>query len=332
MKSVVCHDRQVKVVERERPVVKPNYVLLRTSYSMISPGTELTSIRRSGAAHSPLGYSAAGIAIEVGEGVDHIQVGQQVACYGAPYVNHSEFLSVPKHLVAPVPDQVGLKAASAAGLGAIAIHALRQSGLVFGECAVVVGLGIIGQLLARIAHAAAMKVIAVDRIEERRNALRDVGGIAVCSDVSELAETVRRVTGGIGADAVFHCAAGRQKELLDGSFDWIRDRGKIVIVGDMVMEYTRSQMFKKEADVIISRAGGPGRYDVEYERECRDYPVGYVRWTEGRNTAEYIRLLSEGLISVDALITRQASLADAAGMYADFADRPQHILGAVISY
>ncbi|WP_309119959.1 zinc-binding alcohol dehydrogenase [Paenibacillus sp.] len=332
MRSVVSHEQQVKVIEKERPVIQPNYVLMQTRYSMVSPGTELTSIRRSGSAPSSLGYSAAGIAVEVGEQVDHIRIGQPVACYGAPYVNHSEYLLVPKHLITPVPDHVDLKEAASAGLGAIAIHALRQSGLVFGEIAVVIGLGIIGQLLARIAHAAAIKVIALDLIEERRAALREVPGIAVCSSNAELEDAVARVTGNIGADAVFHCAAGRQKELLDGSFDWIRDRGKIVIVGDMVMEFTRSQMFKKEADVIISRAGGPGRYDAAYEKECRDYPIGYVRWTEGRNMQEYIRLLSDRLICVSSLITRQSSLFDVAEMYRDFVDRPQQILGGVISY
>jgi len=332
MRSVVSQKCQVKVIENERPVIQPNYVLMQTRYSMISPGTELTSIRRSGENPSFLGYSASGIAVEVGDQVTNIKVGQQVACYGAPYVNHSEYLLVPKHLTTPVPQQVSLVEASAAGLGAIAIHALRQSGLVFGECAVIVGLGIIGQLIARIAHASALKVIAVDLIEERRNVLQEIQGITICNTIQEVENAVSKVTGNIGADAVFHCASGQQKELLDDSFDWIRDRGKIIIVGDMVMEYSRGQMFKKEADVIISRAGGPGRYDPEYERECRDYPVGYVRWTEGRNMEEYIRLLSENRISVGSLITRQASIIDAAELYRDFTDRPQSILGGVITY
>lgn len=332
MKAIVSHEQQVKVIEKERPVIKPHFVLIKTCFSMVSPGTELTSIRRSGEIPSSLGYSAAGIALEVGEQVNNVRVGQQVACYGAPYVNHSEYLLVPKHLITPVADQVNLKEASSAGLGAIAIHALRQSGLVFGECAVVVGLGVIGQLIARIAHAAALKVIAVDLIEERRRVLQEVQGITVCSDLREVEDAVYRVTGKIGADAIFHCASGRQKELLDASFDWIRDRGSVVIVGDIIMEYTRAQMFKKEANVIISRAGGPGRYDPEYENECRDYPVGYVRWTEGRNIEEYIRLITEERINVGSLITREVPISDIAQMYDDFAAGPRHILGAVISY
>ncbi|MBD2870371.1 zinc-dependent alcohol dehydrogenase [Paenibacillus arenilitoris] len=332
MKSVVAYERQVQIIESEKPLIKPNHVLMKTSYSMVSPGTELTIINRSGAAQSKLGYSASGIAAEVGDGVTDIRVGQQVACYGAPYVNHSEYLLVPKQLIAPVPDHVCLKEASAAGLGAIAIHGLRQSGLVFGECAIVVGLGVIGQLIARIAHAAAVKVIAIDLYEERRKTLRELAGITVCASFQEVEEAIGGVTNPIGADAVLHCASGPQKELLDRSFDWIRDRGKIVIVGDMAMDFSRGQMFKKEADVVISRAGGPGRYDAEYEREGRDYPIGFVRWTEGRNMREYIRLLSEGRIAAGSLITTQVSLPHAADIYRDFTSRPDRILGAIISY
>lgn len=332
MLSIICQEKEVKLIQKDRPSLQPDYVLMKTRYSMVSPGTELTSIRRSGENPASLGYSAAGIAVEVGEQVDHIQAGQPAACYGAPYVNHSEYLLVPKHLITPVPDHVDLKEASAAGLGAIAIHALRRSGLVFGECAVVVGLGIIGQLVARIAHSAAFKVVAVDLIEERRKALQDIPGIEVCSSVEEIPEAVRRINGNIGADAVFHCASGRQKELLDASFDWIRDRGKIVIVGDMVMEFTRSKMFHKEADVMISRAGGPGRYDPSYERDGHDYPIGYARWTEGRNTAEYIRLLAERRLSIRSLITRVASVYEAAEMYEDFATKPHLIIGGVIAF
>lgn len=323
---------QVKVVEVERPELKPNHVLVQTRYSMVSPGTEMTAIRSNRDTPSNLGYSASGIAVEVGDNVNHIKPGQRVACYGAPYVNHSEYLLVPKHLVSAVPESVDLRESASAGLGAIAIHAHRQAGLMFGEFAVIIGLGVIGQLIARIAQASAMKVLAVDLFEERREALAEVEGITICSSMEEVQEMVARISGGIGADAVFHCASGRQKELLDASFDWLRDRGKIVIVGDMTMDYTRSQMFRKEANVIISRAGGPGRYDPQYESECQDYPVGYVRWTEGRNIEEYIRLLSEKRIGISSLITREVPVEQVASIYEEYMTSPRNILGAVIAY
>ncbi|MCU6707319.1 zinc-binding alcohol dehydrogenase [Paenibacillus sp. J5C_2022] len=332
MKSIATQHGEVIILEKEQPYVKPNCVLVKTRYSMVSPGTEMTAIRRQAEQPHPLGYSAAGIAVEVGEDVPVLKEGQAVACYGAPYVNHSEYLLVPKHLIVPVPEHVELRSAASAGLGAIAIHALRQSELKFGECAVVVGLGIIGQLIARIAHAAALKVVAIDLLESRRELLQDVEGITICKCIEEVPDAVRQATGGIGADAVLHCAAGRQMELFDSSFDWLRDRGTVVIVGDMTVEYTRAKMFGKEARVLISRAGGPGRYDQQYEQDCVDYPVGYVRWTEGRNIGEYIRLLSERRIEVESLLSKQVPLSRAHELYADYANEPQNILGALIAY
>ncbi|MFE5321379.1 zinc-binding alcohol dehydrogenase [Paenibacillus sp. NPDC056579] len=332
MKAIVNHRGNVKVADEPLPVLQSRFVLVKSVYSAISPGTELTAIRRMPEQQASLGYSAAGIAVKVGAEVEGIREGQQVACYGGPYVKHAEYLLVPKHLVVPVPDTVSLLDASTAGLGAIAIHALRQADLRFGESVVIIGLGILGQIIARIAHAACLKVIACDLLPERREALAGIEGIRVCSSVDDIAKEAAAATSGLGADCVIHCAAGRQMQLMDESFGWIRDRGKILIVGDMHMEFTRSKMFHKEAQVLISRAGGPGRYDPLYERDGYDYPPGYVRWTEERNLAEYIRLLTERRIDVSRLITDQVAIGDAWKVYEKYKNNPADVLGAVISY
>lgn len=332
MKAIINLKGNVKVADEPQPIVKRNFVLVKSIYSTISPGTELASLRRMPEHPSPLGYSASGIAVSIGEGVAGIEPNQQVACYGGPYVKHAEYLLVPKHLVVPVPANVPLINASTVGLGAIAIHALRQADLRFGESVVIVGLGILGQIMARIAHAACARVIAFDILGERREALSGIGNVVICSSMEEIKEKIRELTGGKGVDTVIHCAGGKQMELLDESFDWIRDRGKIVIVGDMYMEFTRSKMFLKEAQVLISRAGGPGRYDKAYEHDGCDYPVGYVRWTEERNMEEYIRLLAEQRIDVSRLITNQVSLSDAWQVYEQYKNDPGSLLGAVIQY
>ncbi|WJH36948.1 zinc-binding alcohol dehydrogenase [Paenibacillus sp. CC-CFT747] len=332
MKAIINDKGQVKVADEPLPEVKSHYILVKTLYSAISPGTELTSLSRMPENSASLGYSAAGIAVAVGDGVEGIAVNQSVACYGSPYVKHAEYLLVPKHLAVPVPEQVELREASTAGLGAIAIHALRQAQLSFGETVVVVGLGILGQIMARIAGAACARVVAFDLLPERCAAIEGVDGIQVCRTMEELRETVAETTNGKGADSAFHCAAGKQKELLDESFDWLRDRGRIVIVGDMYMEFTRGKMFLKEAQVLISRAAGPGRYDEAYERDGCDYPIGYVRWTEERNLAEYIRLLAERRIDVSGLITNCVSVGEAWQVYEQYRHNPGSLLGAVISY
>lgn len=315
MKAVATIQGNVIIADLEEPVEVPaGHVRIRTEYSAVSPGTEMTFIKRASDQPVVMGYSAVGIVEAIGERVSGLSVGQRVACYGAPYVRHAEVLTVPSNLTAAVPDEVDPKEAAFAGLGAIAIHALRVADLRFGESAVVVGLGILGQLIAQIAHAAAFPVAGFDLNSERVKEMRAY--IPHAADSREqLEESIRRLTGGHGVDSVILCASGPGEELINASMGWIRDKGKIVIVGDLTTVYSRGKMFAKEAQVLISRAGGPGRYDANYELENHDYPIGFVRWTEGRNVAEYIRLLAEGRISVRPLISHVVPVEQAAGAY-----------------
>ncbi|CAG7618885.1 zinc-binding alcohol dehydrogenase [Paenibacillus allorhizosphaerae] len=334
MKALFAYEGNVVVKDDAVPALQgEDTVLIRTAYSTVSPGTEMTAVRRSKQSPLQLGYSAAGVVVQAGvKAADEFPPGQRVACYGGPYVRHAEYLAVHKHLVAPVPDHVSLAEASTAGLGTIAVHAVRQASLQFGETVVVVGLGILGQIIARICRAACLRVIVCDLLPERRKALQGTAGIHVCDGPDEVSRIVADVSGGFGADAVLLCASGNQKELLDTSFDWIRDRGKVVIVGDLSMEFTRAKMFKKEAQLLISRAGGPGRYDPMYEASGFDYPAGYIRWTEGRNLREYIRLLAGRHIDIGPLLNRSVSLTEAYSVYGMYKNDPGSILGAVIAY
>lgn len=331
MRAVVSTDGVVHTVEKEAPVLQPHFVLVDTVYSAISPGTEM-SMQKNVQGPFALGYSAAGIVREVGEGVSHLRPGDRVACYGAPFVKHASLLAVPKHLAAPLPPQVSLREASFAGLGAIAIHALRQAQLQFGERVVVVGLGILGQIIAQVAHAAAYTVIGYDLLPERCAMLRQAGIEAVYADPQELEAAIRKLTNGEGADAVLLCAGGSATDLIDKSLGWLRDRGKVVIVGDLKMEFDRERMFTKEAEVLISRAGGPGRYARDYEVGGFDYPLGYVRWTEGRNVAEYVRLLAAGRIRVEPLISAELPMEKADIAYARYKQSPKDTIGVVLRY
>lgn len=331
MKAVAAMQGNVIIADIEEPAELPaGHVRIRTEYSAVSPGTEMIFINRASDERVVMGYSAVGIIEEVGERVNGLAVGQRVACYGAPYVRHAEKLAVPSNLTAAVPDGVDPKEAAFAGLGAIAIHALRVADLHFGESAVVVGLGILGQLIAQIAHAAAFSVAGFDLNPERVKEMRQHIPHAVTSR-EQLEEIIRRLTGGHGADSVILCASGSGEELINASLGWIRDRGKIVIVGDLSAVYSREKMFGKEAQVLISRAGGPGRYDPSYELRNTDYPVGFVRWTEGRNVAEYVRLLAEGRITVKPLISHVVPVDQASSAYARYGPGSK-TLGTVFQY
>jgi NADPH2:quinone reductase len=332
MKVVVSQEGQVKVNDIPLPKVEHNFVLVKTEFSAISPGTELLMLKKRHQVPIPLGYSATGIVTEVGEGVSHVGEGQRVACYGAPYVKHAEYLLVPKHLAVPVPSQVNPKEAAMVGLGAIAIHALRQADLRFGENAIIVGLGILGQIMAQVAHAASIKVIAYDLLLERCNKLKDSGFEIVCRLEEDLEEQVKIQTNAEGVDSVILCANGENTNLIDKGLGWIRDRGNVVIVGDLKMEFSRDLMFNKEANIVISRAGGPGRYDSIYEKGGIQYPIGYVRWTEGKNMAEYIRLLAEGRLNITPLISHIVSVDNVSDVYDSFINYPKTTLGILIEY
>lgn len=303
MKLLQAVNGKIHLNELDDPIVEDNHVLVKTSYSAISPGTELSMTSLAEDEPVNIGYSASGVIIELGSNVDNFNVGDKVAVYGAPYVGHRSMLSVPKTLVSKVPDNVSLEHASMGGLGAIAIHGLRQAQLSFGEVCVVVGLGIYGQLIAQIAKNAGMVVLALNRSEPRATLLNAVSGIKTFTDEAKLYKELMSITDHRGADAVFLCAGGKVSPLTNKSLMWLRDRGTSVIVGDIEPHYDRELLFSKELTIKISRAGGPGRYDQSYEKYGVDYPYGYVRWTEGRNVSEFIRLLSEKRISVDKYIS-----------------------------
>jgi len=332
MKVVVSSDRTVRLEERDIPKIKDHYVLIKTKYSAISPGTELSQIETSDGRKVCLGYSAMGEAVEVGEGVDRIAKGDYVACYGAPYVQHAEYLLVPKTLCCKVPDHVDPKAAALGGLGAIAIHALRTANLQFGEWALVAGLGILGQLIAQIAHASLYRVIPYDVSEARAESFRQTAGIPAFTTLRDLERTIERETKGYGVDAVLLCAGGKHSPLTGDSLNWVRDKGKVVIVGDIEPVFPRERMFAKEAEILISRAGGPGRYDPVFEKQAVDYPYGFVRWTEGRNVEEFIRIVAEGRINVSPYLTEVVGLDQIEDAYAELVDKQSHVLTKIIKY
>jgi threonine dehydrogenase-like Zn-dependent dehydrogenase len=311
MREIIAHHKQVEIVEDETPTIKPSYILVRTMYSVVSPGTELSILQQSTDKRVSLGYSAMGIVEDCGSDITDVEKGDLVACYGAPYVHHAEYLLVPTTLYAKVPKNVDPEEAAFAGIGAIAIHALRTAKLQFSETIVVVGLGLLGQMIAKIANAAAYNVIAYDLHDDRVEMLANGANIQAFSTQEEMEVAIQKDTKGNGADAILLCAGGKRSRLTHESLKWIRNKGKVVIVGDVEPDFPRQLMFAKEAQLLISRAGGPGRYDKVYEAEATDYPYGFVRWTEGRNIEAYLQLVSKNQINVRPFITDEIHFDDA---------------------
>jgi predicted dehydrogenase/NADPH:quinone reductase-like Zn-dependent oxidoreductase len=255
----------------------------------------------------PLGYSACGVVREVGVGAVGFEPGRLVAIAGAGYANHAEVNSVPGPLAASVPEGVRPEDAAFATLGSIALHGIRQADLTQGELVVVSGLGLIGQLTVRLLRAYGHPVVGVDPSPAAQGEVVALGVDVFQPDDDRLQR--------VQADAVLLTAATNADGPIRNAPEWCRDRGRVVVVGDVGLSLTRAPYYDNEVELRFSRSYGPGRYDPSYEELGRDYPIGYVRWTEGRNLHEVLRLLAEGLLKVDDLVDGRYAIADAPAAY-----------------
>lgn len=354
MKQVLVQKGRAMVDEVPAPQVEPGRVLVRVLHSCISIGTEMSGIRATGAplwkramkqpakvkqvaemvardglsktrdtvrrtvgATFPTGYSAAGIVVEVGEGIADLRPGDRVACAGAQSAHHAEYINVPRNLTVPVPAGVEMAHASTVTLGAIAMQGVRRATPTLGECFVVVGLGILGQLTAQLLRANGCRVIGTDTDPARVKQALELGmDLGLQPEGGREVEQVARLTDGIGADGVIITAAAPGNEVLASAFRMCRRKGRVVLVGDVGLDIDRNDIYAKELDFLVSTSYGPGRYDAHYEEEGLDYPVGYVRWTENRNLAEFLRLMADGRVRVGPLIEASYPVARAEEAYA----------------
>jgi predicted dehydrogenase/threonine dehydrogenase-like Zn-dependent dehydrogenase len=296
-------------------------------------GDTIRLVRERLSAPQPLGYSAAGTVVEVGSGAAGFEVGQQVAIAGAGFANHAEICSIPLHLATPVPDTLDMADACFATVAAIALQGIRQAKVSPGEIVAVIGLGLVGQLAARLLHAYGYPVVGLDisPIALARAAELPLLG-AWRSDDKALETRVAEVTQGRGVDAVIVTAATKSSEPLNLASRLLRDRGRMIVVGDVGMHLSRQVLYTKELDVRMSRSYGPGRYDPAYELRGHDYPIGHVRWTEQRNLAEIIRLLAARQMQVDDLVTHTFPITKAADAYRTLSDPEVASLAILLTY
>ena len=276
---------------------------------------------------SALGYSCSGTVVAVGANVDGFRVGDRVACAGAGYANHAEINYVPRNLAVHVPDHVSLEAASLTTVGAIALHGFRQSGARLGEVVAIVGAGLVGILTMQIAKAAGCRVLVADIDPRRVDMARGLG----CDEafVPDSSSSFGRSVYG-SADVAIITAAAHSKEPVELAGNLLRDRGQIVIVGDVSLDLSRNLAYEKELGLVLSRSYGPGRYDLQYEEQGIDYPVSYVRWTENRNMEAFVALLAKSAIDVAPLIVAQFSVDDATSAYRQLEDRTTYT--AILRY
>ncbi|MGW5607508.1 bi-domain-containing oxidoreductase [Streptomyces sp. NPDC003753] len=372
MKQVVQNYKsgELAVLDVPVPGCKPGGVLVRSAFSLISTGTEMMKVSEAGMSmlgkarsrpdqvakvmqsvatngvpatyrkvmgkldsYTPLGYSLCGVVEQVGAGIDDVKVGDLVACAGNEHALHAELNWVPKNLYSPVPDGLAPRHAAFGTVGSIALQGVRQGESQLGEVALVIGLGLIGQLVVQLLAASGVRVVGADP-DPARCELAERLGAAACGDPASAAvETaVAELTGGHGVDQVYLAAGGGSNQPVELAAKLCRDRGRVVDIGKCRLDLPWNAYYEKELDVRFSRSYGPGRYDPSYELEGRDYPIGYVRWTERRNLACFLDLLARGSVDVEPLVSHIADFDDAVETYRRLKDGDLKAVAVLFRY
>ncbi len=351
------------------PLVDDGEILVKVHYSFISSGTELSTMNSSGksllkkatsnlsgninkvfgavrdngvyGAASlirsklnqllPLGYSCSGRVIAIGKKVEGFKQGDFVACAGAGVANHAEVVVVPKNLAIKIKNNSFLKQASLTTIGAIAMQGARRADLRLGEKVCVLGLGLIGQITAQLAKLSGCEVFGVDIKKDRLDLAKNLGCDQVFSASDpDTTKNINFVSSHYGVDTTIITAASASGTVLQQAMEITRRKGKVVLVGDVKIDFDRDPFYSKEIDLLISCSYGPGRYDDSYEKGGKDYPYSYVRWTENRNMQLFMDLIQNEKIKIDPLISSEYEFNGVSQAYNSL--RKNNALGVVLSY
>jgi len=372
MKQLLYNPKEGRgeVVEVPVPAAQRGRVVVRTAASLVSAGTERAVVEESqknlaerarerpelvkqviGRVRSEglvetfqavraklgesyaMGYSAAGVVAEVGEEVGGFRAGDRVACAGLGYASHAEVLSVPKNLCVRVPDAVDFESAAFSTLGAIALQGVRLAEPTLGESVVVVGLGLLGQLAAQFLKANGCRVFGLDLDQSKIDLARSLGMDDGAVSDGDARAAVLEWSRGRGADAVVLTAATPSDQPIRLAGEVSRTKGRVVAVGLVGMNVPRDLYYRRELTLKVSMSYGPGRYDPEYEERGHDYPLPYVRWTEGRNIEAFLDLVAAGQVRVAPLVTHRFPVDEGARAYELISgETKEPHLGVVINY
>lgn len=360
-------DGKIEVLDVPVPTLQPHGVLVDIRASLLSAGTERTKVetgRQSliGKARSrpdqvrqvidkaqrdglketiatvrsrldqpePLGYSVAGVVAAVGARVRDLAVGDRVACAGAGHASHADVDYVPGNLCTRLPESVDFDQGAFTTVGAIAMQGVRQADVRLCERVAVIGLGLVGQIAGQLLTAAGCEVVGIDLEQELVQVAVDTGAVGAGLTRPEVTEARLATVG--ECDAVIITAATSSDDPVSLAADLCRDRGRIVVVGDVGMGIERAPYYDKELELRLSRSYGPGRYDTEYEERGLDYPIGYVRWTERRNMAAFVALLERGRVDVGPLVRQEVPVEQAPDAYERLLGSEESSLGILIRY
>ncbi len=278
-----------------------------------------------------LGYSTAGTIVALGKNMQGFKVGQRVACAGGGYATHAEYNVVPRNLLTPLPKNVDFESAAFTTLGAIALHGFRLAEPQLGENVAVIGLGLLGLLTIQLAAAAGCNVLGIDIDPKRVKLASSLGIQAVARPQAEA--TAVAFTANRGFDSIIICADTSSNDPVELAGVIARDRAKVVATGAVGLNFPRKVYYEKEISFINSRSYGPGRYDLNYEENGQDYPIGYVRWTEGRNFQAVVDLMASGKLNVALLISHRFDIEEGVKAYEVITGKKKEpFLGVLLTY
>lgn len=369
--SMRMNDGSVHVADAPSPVLEAGMVRVRTIHSALSPGTEgnkivtgkksllgkararpdqvkmvvdmarsigiqgtIQKVRSKLDGAQPLGYSLAGEVIEAAPGVEGFLPGDLVACGGGGYANHADEVVIPVNLCCRIPEGVSTESAAFTTLASIAMQGLRLASPTLGENAVVIGLGVVGQLACQLLKANGCRVFGADIAVDAVDLCLATGSAHEARVLGRdpVEQNILDFTGGRGADLVLICAATASNDPVEMAGRIARQRGRVVVVGAVGMDLPREDYYRKEIGFTVSCSYGPGRYDSSYEEGGMDYPYGFVRWTEGRNMTSALDLMATGALDLSGLITHRVAFEDAPQAYAMVAARSESFAGIVLHY
>ena len=370
MKQLLQNIKTGKSTVEDVPVPTPRegQALVKTEASLVSAGTErmvvefaekslvgkarsrpdlvkqvLDKARREGVVNTAqaafnrldqpmaLGYSSAGTIVALGKNMQGFKVGQRVACAGGGYAVHAEYNVVPKNLLTPLPKNVDFESAAFTTLGAIALHGFRLAEPQIGENVGIIGMGLLGLLAAQIATSAGCNVLGIDVDPARITLASSLGLRAVLR--TEAVESSAAFTANRGFDVILICADTPSNDPVELAGIIARDRARVVATGAVGLTIPRKVYYEKEISFINSRSYGPGRYDVDYEEQGNAYPLGYVRWTEGRNFEAVLDLMAKGQLQVKPLITHRFDIREATQAYEVITGKKKEkFLGVLLTY
>lgn len=266
MKQLIQHLQSGKTILEDvpSPALKTGHVLIRTTTSLVSTGTEkmlvefskanlitkarqnpdrvaqvLDKIKTDGLLPTldavfrrldeplPLGYCNVGEVVAIADDIKEFKIGDRVASNGT----HAEFVCVPKNLVALIPENVSDEEAAFTVVGSIALEAIRLAKPQIGDTVAVIGLGLIGLITCQLLKASGCHVVAFDIAPEKIQIAKSLQIEAYNTNTTSIESISESQNNGLGFDVIFIAASAKNDNLINIAARATKKRGHIILIG-----------------------------------------------------------------------------------------------------